>query len=198
MAETLKLLAPSWDELYTLLTELAKSIRTEYRPEIIIGMARGGFIPARIISDLLDVPTIGTIGVAFYEDIGKRMKKPTITQALNIEVKSKRVLVMDDIVDTGESLAIVVAEIKGRAKEVRTAVIYRKPWARFIPDFSVRETDAWVVFPWELRETVKKIGRKLLDSGKTLPEVENFLTLAGINERLAWTFLEDLREETHP
>jgi len=198
MTENLKLFVLSWDELYTLLKELARSIRPEYRPEVIIGVARGGLVPARIAADLLDVPTIGTIGVAFYEDLGQRMRSPVITQLLNIPVEKKRVLVMDDIVDTGESLAIVAAELRGRVEKLRTATVFRKPWTRFTPDFSARETDAWVVFPWELRETVRKIGRKLLASGKTLPEVSNYLTLAGIEGQLARAFLEDLYGEPPP
>jgi len=192
MAESLKLLVLSWDELCALLTELAKSIRAKYRPEVIIGIARGGIIPARIAADLLDVSTIGTIGVAFYENVGERMRRPVITQPLNISVEDKRVLVVDDIADTGESLGLVAAKVKGRVKELKTATILRKPWANFIPDFSARETDAWVVFPWELRETAKKIGKRLLASGKTPLEVENRLTLAGINRQLVLAVLEDL------
>ena len=198
MAETLKLLIPSWDELYALLTELTRSIRAEYRPEVIIGVARGGYIPARIAADLLDVPTIGTIGVAFYEDVGRRMRSPVITQPLNVSVENKRVLVIDDIVDTGESLVLVATEMRGRVEELRTATIFRKPWARFTPDYSGQETEAWVVFPWELRETIRKIGRRLLDSGKTLPEAGNCLALAGIDRRMALTVLEDLCGESRP
>jgi hypoxanthine phosphoribosyltransferase len=198
MAENLKLLAPSWDQLYSLLTDLARSIRAQYRPEVIIGVARGGLIPARIAADLLDAPTIGIIGVAFYEDVGRRMRSPIITQPLCIPVEKKRVLVIDDIADTGESLALVVSEVRGRAEEMRTATIYRKPWARFIPDFSARETDAWVVFPWELRETIEKIGRRLLDSGKTLQEAGDGLALAGIDRRQVMAVLEDLCGEPRP
>ena len=198
MVETLKLLVPSWDQLYALLTDLARSIRAQYRPEVIIGVARGGLIPARIAADLLDVPTIGIIGVAFYEDMGQRMRSPIITQPLCVSVEKKRVLVIDDVADTGESLALVANEVKGRIEELRTATIYRKPWARFTPDFSARETDAWVVFPWELRETIKKIGRRLLDSGKTLQEAGNDLALAGIDQRLVLAVLEDLCGETRP
>jgi len=198
MAETLKLLVPSWDQLYSLLTDLARSILAHYRPEVIIGVARGGLIPARIAADLLDVPTIGIIGVAFYEDVGRRMRRPIITQPLCVSVEKKRVLVIDDIADTGESLALVVSEVRGRAEELRTATIYRKLWARFIPDFSARETDAWVVFPWELRETIERIGRRLLDSGKTLQEVGNGLALAGIDRRQVLAVLEDLCGEPSP
>jgi len=197
MTETLKLLVPSWDELYILLTEIAGSIRAEYEPEVIIGVARGGLIPARIAADLLDVPTIGIIGVAFYEDVGQRMRRPVVTQPLSIPAEDKRVLIVDDIVDTGESLAFVVAELERRAKELRTATVYRKPWTQFTPDYYARETDAWVVFPWELRETIKKIGRRLLSSGKTLLEVRDYLLLAGMNNQLTRVFLEDLWGEHH-
>jgi hypoxanthine phosphoribosyltransferase len=126
------------------------------------------------------------------------MRSPIITQPLCVPIEKKRVLVIDDIADTGESLALVVSEVRGRAEELRTATIYRKPWARFIPDFSARETDAWVVFPWELRETIERIGRRLLDSGKTLQEVGDGLALAGIDRRQVLAVLEDLCGEPSP
>ena len=198
MAETPKLLAPSWDKIYDILIELAESIRAEYCPELLIGVARGGLIPARIIADLLDIPTIGSVGVAFYKDVERRMKNPIITQPLNVTIASKRVLIVDDIVDTGESLALVASEVKGKPEELRTATLYRKPSTRFTPDYSGRETDSWVIFPWEIKETTKKIGKRLLDSGKTLQEVGNYLVPTGIDKKLIWTFLRELCGEPQP
>lgn len=196
MIQTPKLLVPSWDEVYALLIELAEKIKREYCPEIVIGISRGGLIPARIIADLMEIPTIGSIGVTFYENIGQRLKKPTITQPLNILVAKKRVLVIDDIVDTGESLTLVASEVKTKAGDLKTATIYRKPLTCFTPDYSAQETDAWVVFPWELRETIKKIGKRLLNSGITFQEVRNYLRLAGLDGELTRSYLEEVFGES--
>ena len=196
MIPTLEILVLSWDEIYSLLYELSRRIKHEYCPEIVIGVARGGLIPARIIADLLDVPTLGSIGVRFYEDISQRLRNPIIIQPLNISVANKRVLLIDDIVDTGESLTLVASEVKTKAGDLKTATIYRKPLTCFTPDYSAQETDVWVVFPWELRETIKKIGKRLLNSGITFQEVRNYLRLAGLDGELTRSYLEEVFGES--
>jgi hypoxanthine phosphoribosyltransferase len=198
MVGTPKLLVPSWDEVYSLLAEVANRIRFNYRPEVLVGIARGGLIPARIIADMLDISIIGSIGVAFYEDLGQTMKNPIITQPLNVTVVDKCVLLVDDIVDTGESLTLVASDIMRRAAELRTATIYRKPSACIVPDYFAEETDVWVVFPWELRETIKKICRKLLSSGMTVLEVKNYFRVAGLDSEHARTYLKEVCEGSYP
>ncbi len=189
-----RLLVISWEEVYSLLFEMAKRIRLNYRPEVLVGVARGGLIPARIIADLLDISTIGSIGVAFYEDVGQSMRKPIITQPLNVTVLDKSVLLVDDIVDTGESIALVASEIRGRAAEFRTATIYRKPSACVVPDYFAKETDLWVVFPWELRETIKKISRELLSSGMKVLELQSYFRAIGLDSEYAQTCLKEVCE----
>lgn len=198
MVATPQLLVPSWEEVYALLAEVANRIRLNYRPEVVVGVARGGLIPARIIADLLDISTIGSIGVTFYEDVGQPMRNPIITQPLNVTVLYKCILLVDDIVDTGKSLALVASKIRRRAAELRTATIYRKPSACVVPDYFAEETDVWVVFPWELRETIKKISRKLLSSGMTVLEVQSYFRAVGLDNKYARTCLKEVCEGSYP
>src|SRR6266699_3488305 len=85
-----------------MLLDLAQQIRRDgYKPEVIVGVSRGGWPPARVMSDLLQNPNLANMKVEFYKDIGVRNKKPRITQPATMEVVGKRVLVVDDVSDTG-------------------------------------------------------------------------------------------------
>src|SRR5438046_10094998 len=91
-----------------MLLDLARQIKKDrYKPEIIVGVSRGGWPPARVMSDLLQNPNLANMKVDFYKDIGVRNKKPRITQPVTMEVVGKRVLVVDDVSDTGHSLRVV-------------------------------------------------------------------------------------------
>ena len=186
---------PSWDEVCNLADELAEQIRKKFAPDVILGVARGGLIPARLISDFLNVPTLLTVGVAFYTDIGRTGKQPRITQPLPSHITGKHILVVDDVADTGRSLEVVVAELKKDQLDLRTATLYQKPWVEFKPDFYAKETDAWIVFPWEHRETVRKIVGRVASACKDLKEVEDQLVSAGMKRPLAHSLVKHAAEE---
>jgi len=146
-------------ELYTF--KVAKKILSNgFRPEVIIGIMRGGYIVARILSDYLDIPDIGAIEIKFYKSIGEHGERPILTQPLTINVRDKRVLIADDVADSGRTLQVAVDLIKlYGAKEVRTAVLFVKPRSIFVPDFYAELTDKWVVFPWEYGEVIRELMR---------------------------------------
>jgi len=195
MARLVRFIIPSWDEVCNLATSLAEQIRGRFAPDVIVGVARGGLIPARLMSDFLNVSTLLTVGVAFYADIDKRGKEPRITQALPSHITGKNLLVVDDVADTGRSLEVVVAELRKHQLDIRTATLYRKPWVEFKPDFYAKETDAWIVFPWERRETVRKIAGRVAGAGKNFQEVEDQLVSAGMKRPLAHDLVKAIARE---
>src|SRR2546427_11106966 len=96
-----------------MLMELSKRVRRSgFSPEVIVGVSRGGWPPARIMSDLLENQNLANMKVVFYRDIGLRNKRPVITQPVSSRVKGKRVLVVDDVSDTGHSLRVVSAHLR--------------------------------------------------------------------------------------
>ena len=168
---------PNWDEIYALLLELADKIRiSSFKPDLIVGIARGGWVPARILSDIFDNSNLANIKVEFYSGIYETKKSPMITQPLSTPVKNKLVLLIDDIVDTGESLRLVYNLLIKDAQKVRTAVIFYKPWSVYKPDYYSKNTTAWVIFPWERFEATRLIVKKMLSEGKKWSEIEEQLT----------------------
>ncbi len=119
-------------------------------PELIVGVARGGLIPAGAIGYAIGVKAMGAINVEFYTDIGETLPEPLVlSPQLDMDsLAGKRVLVVDDVADSGKTLDLVVNLLKETAVEVRSAVIYTKPTTIFEPDFSWKKTDQWINFAW--------------------------------------------------
>ncbi len=178
--------APSWDEIYEMCLDLASMIKaSSFKPDLIVGIARGGWIPARLLSDFLDNPNITSIKVEFYLDIGKTKDEPTITQDIQVPVNEKKVLLVDDVADTGKSLMLVKNHLENMgALETRIACLYFKPWSIVKPNYYVRETEAWIIFPHEIRESAAKIWLKVKAEGGSLRDVKRILVEAGVKRKI--------------
>ncbi len=194
MPEEITYEVPSWDELYKMTVKLADKVKNSgFKPDIIVGVSRGGWPPARVMSDLLDNPNLANIRVEFYKDIYRTSEEPKITQPISVPVKGKRLLIVDDVADTGKSLKIVREKLlEDGAAEIRIATLYFKPWSIVQPDFFVKTTSAWVCFSWEWYESVKKIGGKLKSEGMTLPEIEEFLISIGMEPFVVKKFAREI------
>ena len=189
----MELEAVSWDEIYTMLVNLADKIKKDrFKPDVIVGVSRGGWPPARVLSDLLENPELANVKVEFYVGVNETKKEPVITQPISVPVKNKKVLVVDDVADTGRSLLLVRQHLlENGAKEVKVATIYYKPWSKIIPDYYERETNCWIVFPWERRETVRNVLEKLMKKGKTVEEVKEVLVKAGLESWIVEKFVKE-------
>ncbi len=164
-----KYVAPSWDEVYGMLVDLASEIRLSgYNPQVIVGVSRGGWPPARVMSDLLENPNLANMKVEFYKNIGVTAKRPKITQPVTSEVSGKRVLVVDDVADSGHSLRVAFKHLARKgAREIRVCTLYLKPKSVFKPNHFARTTSKWVIFPWERLEAIKLIKQNLRSDGRT-------------------------------
>lgn len=131
--------------------ELATAIEDSgFVPELVIAVARGGLIPAGAIAYALKVKAAGTLNVEFYTDIEETLPEPVVLEPLldTGALAGKKLLIVDDVVDSGKTLALVVDLLQPHASEIRTAVIYSKPTTIIAPDFSWKATDRWINFPW--------------------------------------------------
>ena len=154
----MKFLPVSWDEVHKLSLMLAKKIvEGGYIPDVIIGVLRGGFIVARIVSDVLGIDDLGVVEVKFYKSIGERAERPIVTQPLVLEVRDKEVLIIDDVVDSGRTLEIVSQQVRLRgARRVKSAALFVKPKSIINPDYYIVKTDKWILFPWEICEVLRE------------------------------------------
>ncbi len=182
--------APSWNHIYELCIQVVDQIRRSgYKPDLLVAISRGGWVPGRVLSDLLENPDIATIKVEHYIGIYKTRARPKITQPLPIEVDGKRILLVDDIADSGKSLKLVKKHLFDQgAADVKICALYCKPWSIVTPDFLARTTDAWICFPHEIYETMKKIILKLKGQGKSREEIEAELVRIGMKPPIVKKF----------
>lgn len=151
----------NWAEYGDLSAELVERVRHEAQPfDLIIGIARGGIPLAMVLSDEFGV-RIDVINVKSYEGIAQR-GEPRIVSPVTEKVSGKSVLVVDDLVDEGATMQTVLKHLrKEGARVLKTAVLFKKPWSKFEPDFFLETLDDWVVFPWEKGEV-----RRILEEQK--------------------------------
>jgi hypoxanthine phosphoribosyltransferase len=185
---------PTWNQIYEMLLSQAQKILAQnYRPDIVIGIARGGLIPALILADLLETSEFATIQIEFYVDINQTNSEPTLKQPLTAIVAHKKVLVVDDIADSGESLKLAKTHLQDQgASKIKTATLYQKPQSTTTPDFYEKQTTNWVVFPWDTKETLRKIIQKPQGKRVLNQEIAK-LVKAGLPKQLAEKLLKDMR-----
>lgn len=188
-------IAPSWDQLGHLSFKLAKQIlKKGSRYDRIIVIAKGGLTWSRVLADYLMIPDIETIRVRLYRGIGKTFKKPQILQDIKANIEGERILLFDDVADSGQTLEFVEKLLKKQgAKSIDTAALFYKPASKTIPNFYDHQTDAWIVFPHELREFIEETSRDWLEKGLTKKQAHARFIRLNLPEDQIKYFLDKLK-----
>jgi hypoxanthine phosphoribosyltransferase len=155
---------PSWEEINRLGYGVADSIKESgFKPDVIIALARGGVVPARIICDALILSDYISIKVDHWGVTAAKDGKARLRRPVNWDLSGKKVLVVDDITDTGESIALAVDVVKGmNPSGLRTATIFHIDHSKFKPDFFAKEIPwRWVIFPWNKHEDLVSLVGKI-------------------------------------
>lgn len=168
----------SYDDISKWANKLAKQIRDcNCKPTVIIGLTRGGWVPARLLCDELGVKKLYAVKTEHWGVTANPDGKALLTQELNTSVKGESVLIVDDITDTGESLKLALGHLaKKQAKEVKTATLLHITHSSMEPDFYAvevpKEKWAWFIFPWNLNEDLRTLLPKTLSEPKTKAEIK--------------------------
>ena len=158
----------TWQEFGVAARERAQQIvNSGWKPDLIVAIARGGLIPAGAIAYAMGVKAIGTMNLEFYTGLGETLDEPQVLPPL-MDVSAldgKKVLVDDDVADSGKTLKKVMELIdedglsldgKTHAKvDARSVVIYKKPVSIIEPDYIWRKTALWINFPWSVLPVVE-------------------------------------------
>ncbi|GDX71332.1 phosphoribosyltransferase [Chloroflexota bacterium] len=147
----------TWELFGTASRELATMVaESGYEPDIILAIARGGLLPAGALGYALSVKNTYTLNVEFYTGIDERLPMPIMLPPVPslVDVSGARILVVDDVADTGRTLKLVNEFCEGKVADSKIAVLYEKPHSEVKCDFVWRYTDKWVNFPWSDKEPV--------------------------------------------
>ncbi len=151
----------SWDLFGEASRALAQQVvATDYVPDMILAIARGGLLVAGALGYALGVKNLYTMNVEYYTGVDERLEVPMIlppTPEL-VDVQDARVLIADDVADTGHTLALVKDFCTGKVAEVRSAVLYEKSRSVVKCEYVWRATDLWIEFPWSDKPSVATAG----------------------------------------
>ncbi len=195
-----------WNLFYKLARNVAKKVNVSgYKPELIIGLARGGWVLARVLCDLIGVKDLVSLKVEHWGITATPDGKAKLKYPLKVDLRGKNVLVVDDITDTGESMHVAVQYIQSlRPSEIRTAALRHIKSSKFMPDYFGEEiTWRWVIFPWNFTEDmcniVPKVCKRLsispngdVDVTQIRKELKQFYTI-DTNKGTIEEILEELK-----
>ena len=146
----------TWSQVYQLCRKLASGIKAAgYRPDLIIAIARGGYVPARILADLLDLMNVSSIRIEHYRGAHKE-PLAVVKDPLCIDVSKQRILLVDDVSDSGDTFQVAIQHIQeqGAFAELKSATLHHKVVSRYRPDFFAKKisTWRWITYPWAIIE----------------------------------------------
>jgi uncharacterized protein len=178
-----KFIAPTFNDLgkltFNLFLQIKNSGKTYNR---IVVLAKGGWTMGRNLCDLLDLHIASSIQLISYDGM-KKLGKPVIAQPLEgrVKIDNERILVFDDVNDSGESLEVVIDYLKNlRAKEIDCATLFCKPHSKIKNIYFGMETSSWVIFPHEKREFIEEVGKNWAKEGLGIDEIRRRFQVLGL------------------
>lgn len=149
----------TWDDFGRASRDLAVAVVEDgYVPDMILAIARGGLLIGGALGYALAVKNVYTMNVEYYTGVDERLEVPRILPPAPdfVDVSDARILIADDVADTGHTLRSVEQFCEGKVAEVRTAVLYEKSHSVVRCDYVWRRTDLWINFPWSDKDPVAK------------------------------------------
>ncbi len=170
----------SWNEAYLLAKILVRKIKSSgFMPDLVIGIARGGLVPARVICDFLHQKDLLTIKVEHWgtaATIG--IAKIKFSLPIDANISGKKILIVDDVADTGNTCYVILDYLKEKnPAEIRIATLHYKTNSRYIPDYWSEKQDTWkwIIYPWAVYEDLIEFIEKVLTRPMTPADIRKDL-----------------------
>jgi hypoxanthine phosphoribosyltransferase len=157
----------TWQGFGEATRDLAKSIAADgFEPDLILSIARGGLFLAGSLGYALAVKNLHVMNVEFYDGVGTTLDMPVMLPPVPsaVDFSQKKVLIADDVADSGRTIELVYSFIKDHVDDVRSAVIYEKPRSLIKCDYVWKHTDLWINFQWSTEPPVVQRAAQVLDA----------------------------------
>ncbi len=186
--EEVSFIFPTWQELDDLTFSLSQKIKKSgIEIDRLVTLAKGGWPMSRSLVDFLGIEKIASIGIKFYSGVGERLKKPFIYQNIPVSIYGEKILLFDDVTDTGYSLEFAKRYLQDNGVEkIYTATLFYKPTSRVKPDFYAFETSSWIIFPYEKRESIELLIERWKGLGRE--EIKKRLQRIGFSPKIISKF----------
>ncbi|MBP7842762.1 phosphoribosyltransferase [Candidatus Woesebacteria bacterium] len=192
--DPIQYLAPSWDDMDHLVFSISRKIIEDgLQFDRIVTMAKGGWPMARPLVDYIQANEVASIGIKLYKGIESRQAEPEVYQDIPVDIVGETILLFDDVADTGETLEFVKKYLEGRGvKKIYTATLFYKPHSSITPDYFGAETIAWIIFPYELRETMDVLVDKWESEGLNEATIVDRFETLGFKRKMIEYFYSTL------
>lgn len=157
----------TWELFGTASWELAETVAADsFQPDLILSIARGGLFAAGALGYALNVKNLHVMNVEFYTGVDERLELPVMLPPVPnvVDLTGAKVLVADDVADTGSTLKLVRDFCEDHVADVRCAVIYEKSHSMVKCEYVWRRTDRWINFPWSTLPPVVQTPGAVLEA----------------------------------
>ena len=146
----------SLSEAYEMAFKVSRKIGdSSIKFDVVLGIARGGFPPARLICDFLNIKSLTAVQIRHYTGGGEEREEVEITDPVYVDLKGKNVLIVDDVNDSGKTLKAAVDHVKIKeASGIKTAVLHEKDNTSLKADFAGEYLSEWkwLIYQWAVTE----------------------------------------------
>ena len=154
-----------WQQVEEYVSNLVQQMReAAFAPDLIVAIARGGFVPARLLADHLDVFDMDSMKIEHYQGVN-RQQMARLRYPLAAEVDGRSILVVDDVSDSGETFELALSHIrsKGEPAELRTAALHHKETSSYRPHFHAGRLEQWrwLIYPWAVMEDLRSLFKAM-------------------------------------
>jgi hypoxanthine phosphoribosyltransferase len=206
MSDTMPCTLVTWEDVYLLCREVARKVRAAGGPiDMIVAIARGGYIPGRLLSDMLGVSDLTSLKIEHYRGAQKQ-REALVKYPLNADINGRHVLLVDDVCDSGDTFAVAVEHLhrSGTPRSLHTAAMQLKTVSAFVPDHYAGTIGEWrwIIYPWAVNEDLSGLIEKMRldtrdpvrlqqefrrrhDVAVTFPQIEDALWLLELGNRRA-------------
>lgn len=168
----------SWEQFYKISKKVSrKIIESDYQADIMVGLARGGWVLSRVLCDFLEIKDLVSLKVEHWGVTATPDGTAKIKYPFKINLSGNKVIIVDDITDTGQSMKVATDYIKNlNPDEFRTATLMHIEGSEFTPDYYGEKVPwKWYIFPWNYTEDMCNIVTKIARKAKNLSEIVKLL-----------------------